>query len=251
MRTTTFTFLATAFAATTVGAADYGSLQFSSGEQQVILLELYTSEGCSSCPPADRWMSKLKSDKGLWRDFVPVALHVDYWNYIGWDDRFARREFSDRQRLYVQQGAVQVPYTPGFFSRGQEWLGWRHGDAPESSRTVVGNLSLTLAGAVVRARFDPAARDDEAMILNVAILGMQIETRVQAGENRGRTLNHDFVALELQSTAMKKTGGGFEASTTLNDIKPETDRLAIVAWVSTASELTPLQVVGGYLSASN
>jgi len=64
-------------------------LEFSSGTNHVSLVELYTSEGCSSCPPADRWFSELKRDDGLWREFVPLAFHVDYWDYIGWQDRFA------------------------------------------------------------------------------------------------------------------------------------------------------------------
>lgn len=251
MRTTALTLFATALAASGVSAADYGSAQLSSGEQQVALLELYTSEGCSSCPPADRWLSTLRSDEGLWHKFVPVALHVDYWNYIGWDDRFARREFSNRQRQYVQQGAARVPYTPGFFSSGEEWLGWRHGKSPESTGAAVGNLSLELDGAAVAAHFDPVSGEHQSMILNVAILGMQIETRVQAGENEGRKLNHDFVALDLQSIAMKSTVDGFEVNTRLNDIESETDQLAIVAWVSAAGNLTPVQVVGGYLSRSN
>ena len=59
-------------------------LVFSSGEQHVALIELFTSEGCSSCPPADHWLSALKSEPGLWKDFVPVAFHVDYWDDIGW-----------------------------------------------------------------------------------------------------------------------------------------------------------------------
>jgi len=72
--------------------------QFMSGEKQVPLIELYTSEGCSSCPPADRWMSKLTAHEDLWSGFVPIALHVDYWDYIGWKDPYASREYSQRQR---------------------------------------------------------------------------------------------------------------------------------------------------------
>lgn len=66
-----------------------------SGAQTVPLLELYTSEGCSSCPPADKWLSGLKPDP---KKFIPLAFHVDYWNYIGWKDKFSKAEYSDRQR---------------------------------------------------------------------------------------------------------------------------------------------------------
>ena len=68
--------------------------QFSSSEEQVPLIELYTSEGCSSCPPTDRWMSNLKLHDSFWSGFVPMALHVDNWDYIGWKDPFASREYS-------------------------------------------------------------------------------------------------------------------------------------------------------------
>ena len=63
---------------------------FASTARQTSLLELYTSEGCSSCPPAEAWLSGLKDNPGLWRDFVPVAFHVDYWNYLGWRDKWSR-----------------------------------------------------------------------------------------------------------------------------------------------------------------
>ena len=68
--------------------ATAASLTLSSQEQRTTLIELYTSEGCSSCPPADRWLSRLKDDPRLWKQIVPLAFHVDYWNYLGWRDRF-------------------------------------------------------------------------------------------------------------------------------------------------------------------
>src|SRR5713226_2490390 len=69
---------------------------FESGPQKIHLLELFTSEGCSSCPPAEAWLSKLKSDPRLWKDFVPLAFHVDYWDRLGWRDRFSSRAWTER-----------------------------------------------------------------------------------------------------------------------------------------------------------
>src|SRR5437868_3719162 len=71
---------------------------FQSGEDQTVLLELYTSEGCSSCPPAEQWMTQLKNAPGLWKSFVPVAFHVDYWDYLGWKDVLSSPNYSQRQR---------------------------------------------------------------------------------------------------------------------------------------------------------
>lgn len=93
--------------------------------ERVALLELYTSEGCSSCPPADRWLSELKTNNELWTRVVPVAFHVDYWDYLGWPDRFAAASFSNRQREYALQGAVSTVYTPGLIYNGSEWRDWR------------------------------------------------------------------------------------------------------------------------------
>lgn len=96
---------------------------FTSTETQVRLVELYTSEGCSSCPPADRWLSGLLTSPHLWGSIIPIAFHVSYWDYLGWHDSFALDEYSQRQRAYANLGKTGV-YTPGFFVNGQEWRGF-------------------------------------------------------------------------------------------------------------------------------
>jgi hypothetical protein len=73
------------------------SRHLESGTTQTALLELYSSEGCSSCPPAEAWMASLRDAPGLWRDFVPVVFHVAYWDRLGWRDRFASEQFTQRQ----------------------------------------------------------------------------------------------------------------------------------------------------------
>ena len=232
----------------TATAADYGSLQIDSGEQRVALIELYTSEGCSSCPPADRWMTALKERDGLWRDFAPIALHVDYWNYIGWTDRFSKKRYTSRQQQYVRDGNVRVAYTPGFFANGEEWRGWFSGDALTMKDPPVGNLSLGLDGDSVAVRFDPIDDLGEKLVVNIAILGMQLVSDVQAGENDGKELTHDFVALNVQTVDLESSMNGFRALTQLDDIDSETNDLALVAWVASADNQTPLQTVGGYLT---
>lgn len=234
----------------TATAAGYGSLQIDSGEQQVALIELYTSEGCSSCPPADRWMTALKDEDGLWRDYVPIALHVDYWNYIGWTDRFSKQIYTNRQRQYVRDGNVRVAYTPGFFANGEEWRGWFSGDELTMRNPSVGNLSLGLEGESIAVRFDPIADVGEKLVVNIAILGMQLVSDVQAGENNGKELKHDFVALNIQTVVLDASANGFRALTQMNDIDSETNELALAAWVATADNQTPLQTVGGYLPNS-
>src|SRR6476659_11420511 len=94
-----------------------------SGDKTAVLVELYTSEGCNSCPPADRWLS------GVARTYprdrvVPLALHVDYWDYIGWKDPYARREFSQRQRRLSQLQRASFVYTPQVLVQGRDFPGW-------------------------------------------------------------------------------------------------------------------------------
>ena len=105
-------------------AAHAAPLEFQSREQQTSLLELYTSEGCSSCPPAESWLSQLKAKTGLWSDFVPVAFHVDYWDSLGWRDKWASPQFTERQRAYAAASASANVYTPEFVLNGAEWRNW-------------------------------------------------------------------------------------------------------------------------------
>ena len=89
-------------------------LRFESGEKRVAFVELFTSEGCSSCPPAERTLSKLTTHPSLWKTFVPVAFHVNYWDNLGWKDRFASVEFTQRQRTYASGWNSGTVYTPEF-----------------------------------------------------------------------------------------------------------------------------------------
>src|SRR5689334_12001294 len=95
-----------------------------SGPQAVPLLELYTSEGCSSCPPADKWLSSIAAAGYGTDKVVPLAFHVDYWDYIGWKDRFARPDFSDRQRWVAAIGRSDFVYTPQVILNGIDFRGW-------------------------------------------------------------------------------------------------------------------------------
>src|SRR3977135_745950 len=91
-----------------------GETILESGPGKVQLLELFTSEGCSSCPPAEAWFTQLKSDNGLWREFVPVAFHVDYWDHLGWRDRFATKEWTSRKKTNAARGRAGRGYNSVF-----------------------------------------------------------------------------------------------------------------------------------------
>jgi len=180
----------------------------SSPAHRVALLELYTSEGCSSCPPADHWLSSLVTS-GFGSDkLVPLALHVDYWNDLGWTDRFSKAGFSQRQREAVQRSRSGVIYTPQVVLDGMDLAGW--GNAGRFASNVANvnksraaadiRLTTTLTGTTLQldgeVRVQESSRRD-AVGAWVAVFENRLVTRVAAGENGGRTLEHDYVVRTL------------------------------------------------------
>jgi hypothetical protein len=180
-----------------------------SGDKTLALVELYTSEGCSSCPPADRWLSGLAT-RGFTSDrVVPLALHVDYWDYIGWKDPYAKREFSQRQRKLSQLQRMALVYTPQVVLQGRDFPRWGS-PAFDAAVTAINaqparaRISLEILGASASAfetqvsaeLANPATAGDPALYL--AVYENRLTSRVTAGENHGRTLTHDHVVLEWQ-----------------------------------------------------
>ncbi len=227
------------------------SQTFASTNKPTQLIELYTSEGCSSCPPADRWLNKLKHNPKLWSAFIPVAFHVDYWDYIGWKDPFGNSQFSARQRQYARESKLSSVYTPGMLLNGQEWTSWRRQarlNLPSSSAKA-GKLSLTLDSGKVTASYQTSELQTSSLILNVAVLGFDVKSDVNAGENNGHIFTHDFVVLGFQRVAMKLSEKGMYTATLeqLPALSQPANKLAISTWLNTEKSLTPLQATGGWI----
>jgi hypothetical protein len=178
-----------------------------SGPSTVALLELYTSEGCDSCPPADRWLSTaVKSFPD--RRLVALALHVDYWDYIGWKDPFAKPLFAVRQRELAAATGSRVVYTPQVVLGGRDHRGWSSASrfdaavAEINARPARAEVELALkpgAGGAVDVEASarvPKPGDREDAALFVAVYQDGLASRVTAGENRGATLRHDRVVRE-------------------------------------------------------
>jgi hypothetical protein len=219
---------------------------FESGAMQSSLIELFTSEGCSSCPPAERWLTALKSDPGLWKKTVPVAFHVDYWDHLGWRDRFAKPEFTSRQQRYAAAWGGDSVYTPGFVVNGKEWRGWFGSNAMPTTSAKVGVLRVSLSdGGKLSATFVPETTQPSALTLNVALLGNDLESDVKRGENSGRKLRHDFVVLDLIKIDMANESnrwtGSVESSKSSVTDKPS----ALAAWITENGK--PIQATGGWL----
>ncbi len=217
-------------------------------EQRASLLELYTSEGCSSCPPADRWLSELKNDPRLWKQVVPVAFHVDYWDANGWADRFAFKAAGERQRRYAQYRHIGTVYTPGLVLAGKEWRGWFRrpllnlGQAPR-----VGRLHLQVDGPQLTGNFEFRQNRSADLVLNVARLGFELQTEVRTGENEGRILKHDFVVLAYKQFPMTNQGRRYHVLDQVPVSTTPAPRLAMAAWVSAGEDPFPIQAVGGWL----
>ena len=239
-----------ALALTVSGVAAAGQI-FTSGDRPVALIELYTSEGCSSCPPAERWLNELTDDPGLWGQYVPVAFHVDYWNYLGWNDRFANRAHSERQRRYIEQGAARVVYTPGVFRAGREWLGWRNGQQLAAAGEPAGRLTAEVENGRAVIRYLPAAPTDAALDVSVALLGMGLETEVLSGENHGRTLAHDFVVLDHRVVELERGGTVYRAETGFETPAEPAKGYALAVWVNARGVQQPLQATGGLLASTD
>jgi len=154
--------------------------------QPPAIVELFTSEGCSSCPPADRWASGLKGRS----DVLTLAFHVNYWDRLGWPDRFANAATTERQHLLQRAMGSAYVYTPQVLLNGRDLRGWSGASLP---RLPASKVSLTLAreGNTVRATVNAAPAQTLAGYWVVLEDGHV--SRVKAGENAGETLAHDHV----------------------------------------------------------
>jgi hypothetical protein len=178
-----------------------------SGPRTAVLVELYTSEGCDSCPPADRWLSSLRSQGYTPDKVVPLALHVDYWDYIGWKDPYAKREFATRQRRAAELKRAKIVYTPQVLLQGQDF---RHWDSREFASTVekvnsqppraklslaVESMGKASVDVMLSAELLAAAEKKDAAVY-LAAFENKLTSQVGAGENKGKTLPHDYVVRE-------------------------------------------------------
>jgi hypothetical protein len=174
---------------------------------RVALLELYSSEGCSSCPPADQYLGQLAtSDK-----MVPLALHVDYWNYIGWHDPFSRAAFSARQRWLTELGHSRTVYTPALFIGGREqrggpgggWMGRSWDSAVPGAVARINSLPAQADISIALGAADAGGLPLEVQVsarqpgqLYIALTEDGLASQVTAGENKGSLLRHEHVVRE-------------------------------------------------------
>jgi hypothetical protein len=207
-----------AFTVVPIAAAPPGECAARSGPGTAALIELYTSEGCDSCPPADAWLRQLPAAGA--GTVVPLSFHVDYWDYIGWKDPFASPAFGARQRELAGITRSRVVYTPQVMLAGRDYRGWGSARFAADVRAVNvaparAEIALALAGAELRASASvprPEHRTDVA--LYVAVYENGLSNKVTAGENRGATLSHDFVVREWWGPIALDRAGAAELART-------------------------------------
>jgi hypothetical protein len=171
----------------------------------VSVLELYTSEGCNSCLPADRWLSALPARGFGTSKVVPLAFHVDYWNDLGWVDRYSNARFSQRQRAVAEREHLSAIYTPQFVLDGRDWRSsGRSGSLAARLSTINGEPAraqirahVTRDTAAVRVTGEVGAAARDGADAWIALFENDLSTEVRAGENGGKKLYHDFVVRVL------------------------------------------------------
>ncbi len=210
--------IAAGTALSVVGGALAQSAQCSvaSGPTITPVVELYTSEGCSSCPPADKWASTLKGSGA-----VVQAFHVGYWDYIGWVDRFAAPAYTQRQRDIAAKNNLRSIYTPQAVLDGKDWPRW--GGKPENKEPARASIALKQLSAD---QFEasvmplPALQAASNWSAYWTITEHGHNSKVQAGENKGEYLKHDFVVRQLVQAGEYKTADAAPQKLTFRSIAP-------------------------------
>lgn len=188
----------------------------SSPENRVVLLELYTSEGCSSCPPADRFLSDLKTSGISDKQLIPIAFHVTYWDYIGWKDRFAKKQFDLRQRDLTRKQNKSTVYTPQFLMSGDDYRTYASFSADVNA--------LVKQKASVKLKLDAQyLKNSEKLQLKLTadilsgksknvgfyllVVENNLSSKVSDGENYGELLHHDYVVREIIGPYFQSNSG--------------------------------------------
>jgi hypothetical protein len=172
---------------------------------RVSLLELYTSEGCNSCPPADRRVSQLPRPRLVPDKLVVLAFHVDYWNYLGWPDRFSQPRFTERQRAVARANRARTIYTPQLVLNGRDFRDAGNIEtrvARSNSQPTAIRLALNAERGEAALKISVVATPtggvtDKDIELYVAVYENNLTTEVKTGENRGERLRHDYVVRTL------------------------------------------------------
>jgi len=225
-------------AAMIMTAASAADCTVRSGAVTNALVELYTSEGCSSCPPAEKWLSQFARDPKP--GIVPIAYHVHYWDYIGWKDIYADPRNTERQQAFAQATGARSVYTPQVIVAGRDLRLWSSEMAFEAtvktaqSRKAKATIEITPRRAADgtiegHASMSLAEATTSSLTLVVAVTQDGVTSKPSAGENKGETLAQNFVVRDvMECRGQSAIQGDFRFAPKAN-WNPE--RMSVVAYV--------------------
>ena len=213
-----------------------GLLQFPDPQEKpFILVELFTSEGCSSCPPADRLLSEIVDGAYENTNVLGLSFHVDYWDYIGWKDPYAKKEFTERQRAYARKFQSEQIYTPQMVVNGKHgfvgsdkarWKSLLKKLKEKPPKYSFNIESLQVGDNEVKVEVTSPLKDK--VILNAVVVERDLSQRVTRGENRGRTLRHDNVVRSFKSRQFDGKANVLSLDIP-KDLRPENASLVLYA----------------------
>lgn len=242
-----------ALAALAVPGAGHAVCTVQSGAKATPLVELYTSEGCSSCPPADRRLGEFSSRTQDLSQVVPISLHVDYWDYIGWKEPYAQEQFGERQSWLTHANGHKTVYTPHFFVSGLEVRDWdadlgkalRQVSA-QNARARIQVRAAPAGGGAVDVTASATSTEEKAQLgLFVALTEDKLTSHVSAGENRGATLTHDHVVRTWIGPIPLQAGNAEVQRTVTPGPGWNRAELGVAAFVEDLQTGRVLQAVGG------
>ncbi|NRA66741.1 MAG: DUF1223 domain-containing protein [Pseudobacteriovorax sp.] len=224
-----------------------GSSAFAKTYKPINLIEVFTSQGCSSCPPAEDWNYQLKAHPSKFETFVTVEFHVDYWDYLGWKDRFSQSIFSKRQREYARQGYVNVVATPTVLLNGSPYRDWRRSKHPPKDKQRFPGLEISREGDILKVSWQGNATGSRSFDLWGSLLSGSNKDRISKGENAGRTLHHHHAALGLDKSKLvyNKKSQRYEGKIKLVRSEASVPAEAFALWVSPKDKNGPIVAAGG------
>ncbi|MEC9282901.1 MAG: DUF1223 domain-containing protein [Bdellovibrionota bacterium] len=212
-----------------------------SAENKVHLIELYSSEGCSSCPPAERQIASLLKHDALWKNFVPLNFHVDYWNRLGWVDPYSQKVFSQRQYEYSRTWGIRKVYTPAFVINAKN--SGPSLNLPSKSKEKAklqilvshkfNEFSVKIKGHEKKRKYK----------VHFAYMANGLISHVNSGENKGRTLEQNFAVLDLKTKNASSEVAVFQ----INAAKVKAKSFSFAVWVTYEDDTEILQSIGAKL----
>jgi len=250
------TYLSTLLCALFFNSAAFAAETYSyikkSGDQTTAILELYTSEGCSSCPPAEKYLTQLNLQHSKSKSFIPLAFHVDYWDYIGWEDPYASPKHGERQRAIAIRNRLSSLYTPQFVLYGRDFPA--HKNIPDAIDII--NKTKPRADIVINAQLDEnrlktnisvtanEKRSQWNTSVFIAITENGLSSNITDGENQGLLMKHDHVVRHLIGPVKMNGTDKLELmENILLDQNWKLDNLALVVFAKDSTDGTTHQAL--------